>query len=168
MPTARTALTTADKNAIIVTNIIGADQMKKSSVFLLVMSIVSFLAAAFGTLEIFGTWRAYSGWKELNRIYGNDVDMAFTKFASISLFIFGIEIAVGLILGAFGIIGSIKRGRFTVVCMVLGGLPALYLLLVNFLYLVQGLLVGEYAAAFVYCVLYTAAAAVAFKFGKAA
>ncbi|MDE5860062.1 MAG: hypothetical protein K2H23_06730, partial [Oscillospiraceae bacterium] len=77
-------------------------------------------------------------------------------------------VAAGLILGVFGIIGSVKRGRFTVVCMILGGIPALYALFGNVVSIVkEKALIDIYVFTFIYAALYTAAAAVAFAFRKA-
>lgn len=143
--------------------------MKKSCIFLFVMSILWLLTAVLFAVEAFNVWHAYSNWKKLNTIYGNDIDIAFTEISlHLHFFISVIVFAAGLILGIFGLIGSIKRGRFTAVCMVLGGLPAMYLLcgIVESIIKDNGLF-GTYAAVFGYAALYTAAAAVAFRFRKA-
>lgn len=165
-------MTTACKNAIILANIIGADKMKKSCVFLLIMSILSLLIAGSGAVSLIDGLltetlknAAYDG----ADLYEN-VDAAFTDIAlHLQLFVSSIVFVCGLVLGVLGIIGSIKRGRFTVVCMVLGGLPALYLIcgVVESIIKSTGL-TGMYGAAFLYFALYTTSAAVAFKFRKAA
>lgn len=144
--------------------------MKKSCIFLFVMSIISILTAAFGAIGLYQVWDTYSVIKELNSLYGNDVDKAFTEMPLYTLFVvYAVVAAAGLILGVFGIIGSVKRGNFTVVCMILGGIPALYTLFANVVCIVMDkALTDIFLLAFVYTALYTAAAAIAFAFRKAA
>lgn len=143
--------------------------MKKSCIFLLVMSIISLLTAVWGAIGAYQVWDTYSAHKELNRLYNNDIDTAFTDMSLYPMLIFyAAVVAAGLILGVFGIIGSVKRGRFTIVCMILGGIPALYAFFGNVVSIVkEKALIDIYVFTFIYAVLYTAAAAVAFAFRKA-
>lgn len=109
-------MTTACKNDIILTNIIGADKMKKSSVFLLIMSIISLLLAVFAVIKII---YFYSTYKELNDRFGNDA-WILTDMLLEEIFLSAIASAAEVILGVTGVIGSIKRGRFTAVCIFVG------------------------------------------------
>ena len=68
--------------------------MKKSCIFLFVMSIISILIAAFGAIGLYQVWDTYSVRKELNSLYGNDVDKAFTEMPLYTMFlIFAILLA---------------------------------------------------------------------------
>lgn len=129
--------------------------MKKSCVFLLVMSIISLLISVLNAVGFIG-WLHNSAYK---------IDIVNNFFLRTYLIYFLLFFLPGL----FGIIGSIKRGRFTVVCIVLGSLFALYMLGEGAVYILQGvsIWVGDWIV-FVYFALYTAAAAIAFKFRKAA
>lgn len=144
--------------------------MKKSCIFLFVMSIISLLTAVWGAIGAYQVWDSYSKWKELNIQQGNDIDTAFTELSLYTLFVvYALVAAAGLILGVFGIIGSVKRGNFTAVCMILGGIPTLYTLFANVVCIVKDkALTDIFLLAFVYAALYTAAAAIAFAFRKAA
>lgn len=138
--------------------------MKKSCIFLLVMSIISLFTAALGALGVYEAWVSYSAWKELNSVYGNDIDADFTGLVLHMQFLLpALAFGLGLVLGVSGLIGSVKRGRFTVVCMLLGGLFGLYTLLGTVYHIVKDTgLAGIYGGVFVYAALYIAAAAVAF------
>ena len=142
--------------------------MKKSCIFLLVMSIISLLIAVWEAVGAYNVWEAYSAYKYLNGLYSNDIDAAFTEMSLYPMFIFySILTAAALILGVFGIIGSVKRGRFTIVCMILGGIPTLFTLLGSVYGTVKGAgFAGVFGIAFIYAALYTAAAAVAFYFNR--
>lgn len=143
--------------------------MKKSCIFLLVMSIISLLIAALGALGVYEAWVSYSAWKELNSVYGNDIDSAFTGLVLHMQFLLpALSFVLGLVLGVPGLIGSVKRGRFTAVCMVLGGLLGLYALLGTVYHIVKDTGLAEiYGVVFIYAALYIAAAAAAFAFRKA-
>ena len=144
--------------------------MKKSCIFLLVMSVISLLIAALGALGVCEAWVSYSAWKELNDVYGNDIDSAFTGLELHMQFLLpALTFVIGLVLGVPGLVGSVKRGRFTAVCMVLGGLLGLYALLGTVYHIVNDTgLAGLCGVVFAYAALYTAAAAAAFVFRKAA
>lgn len=138
-------------------------KMKRSCIFLFVMSIISLLIAAWGAMGAYAARNAYSKWKELNAVYGNDIDKAFTEMTvHMQFFISAAAFAAGLILGVFGIIGAVRRRSFTVVCAVLGVLLGIYTLLGTVYHIVKDTgLAGIYGLVFIYTALYAAAAALA-------
>lgn len=168
-------MTITDKNAIIVANIMGADKVKKPCVFLLIMSILSLLPAALRIVEFINILHMRSlnnELKELYTIYGSTVSSNYLLQEKI--FRHAVIILLCLVPGIFGIIGSVKRGRFAVVCIVIGSLFTLFELVeaVSCIYALHGSYYVRLAIAYVisaiFFALYTAAAAVAFKFRKTA
>ncbi len=154
-------MTKACENVIILANIIGADKMKKSCVFLFVMSIISLLLAVFAVIKII---YFYSTYKEYNDMFGDDA--WFIKGIMLeNIFLSAIASVAEVILGVTGVIGSIKRGRFTAVCICLG----ILLVLCGFFgYLYSAFYTGTvdvYGLGLICSVLYTVAA---FKSRKAA
>lgn len=127
--------------------------MKKSGVFLFVMSIILLLRAVFEAVGL------------INWLYKYNINIA-DPFLRPYLIYFLIYFSIGL----FGIIGSIKRGRLTVVCIVFGSLLSLYVLGEGVVYILRGFFVSfvSYGFSFVCFALYTAAAVIAFKFRKTA
>lgn len=144
--------------------------MKRSSVFLFVMSIVLLLPAVVLVIYAIQMLNAYTAYNEMKELYtasgsgggaDNDFRIFFLRLA--------VSILIRLIPVIVGIIGSLKRGRFTVACIALGSLYALYVLFEGLFFILQGSSISfaSYGLGFTLYVLYTAAAAVAFKYRKA-
>ena len=136
--------------------------MKKSCVFLFVMSIIFLLLAVFAVIKII---YFYSTYKELNDRFGDYAWVYGTSMLLENIFLSAIAFAAEVIIGVIGIIGSIKRGRFTAVCVFLG----ILLVLCGFFgYLYNALytgLIDIYGLGLICSVVYTVAA---FKSRKAA
>ncbi|MBD5141082.1 MAG: hypothetical protein HDT25_06700 [Ruminococcus sp.] len=148
--------------------------MKKSGVFLLVMSILSLLPAALRIVEFINILHMYSMRDELQELYAvHDSTVSTYYLLREEIFRYAVIILLCLVPGIFGIIVSIKRGRFAVVCIVIGGLFTLFELAgaVSCIYVLYGNYYARLAIAYVisaiFFALYTAAAAIAFKSRKA-
>lgn len=144
--------------------------MKRSSVFLFVMSIVLLLTAAVLFIYVIQMLNAHTALNELKELYttsgsGGGAD----NYFRIKIFRFAVLILIRLIPVIAGIIGSLKRGRFTVACIALGSLYALYVLFEGLFFVLQGSSISfaSYGLEFTLYALYTASAAVAFKYRKA-
>lgn len=144
--------------------------MKKSSVFLFVMSILLFLPAAVLFIYAIQMLDAYTAHNELKELYttsesGGGAD----NYFRIIFFRLAVIILIRLIPVIVGIIGSLKRGRFTAACIALGSLYALYVLFEGLFFILQGSSISfaSYGLGFTLYALYTAAAAVAFKYREA-
>lgn len=149
--------------------------MKKAGVFLLIMSILLLLPAALRIVEFINILHMRSLHNELQELYAVYGSTGSTDYLlREKIFRYAVIIILCLVPGIFGIIGSIKRGHFAVVCIVIGGLFTLFELVesVSCIYALHGscyvrLAIG-YVISAIFFALYTAAAAVAFKFGKTA
>ena len=129
--------------------------MKKSCVFLFVMSIIFLILAVFAVIKIIYFYSAYT---ELNHRFGNDA-WILNDIPLKSIFLSAIAFAAEVIIGVIGIIGSIKRGRFTAICVCLG---ILLVLCGYFGYLYSAFydpyVIDVYGSGLVCSVLYTVAA----------
>lgn len=136
--------------------------MKKSGVFLFVMSVISLLLAVFDVIRIIGF---YSDYKKLNDIFGYVTDF-YKELLFENIFLSAIAFAAEAVLGVLGIIGSVKGGRFKTVCVCLGIL-LIFCAFYGYLYiaLYNLYLIDVYGLGLICFVLYTAAA---FKSRKAA
>lgn len=141
--------------------------MKKSCVFLFVMSILSLLPAALLVIYVIDTIHAHTLLNELNEQQGNTAGTY--DYVRVQIFRYAVTIAIYLIPGIFGIIGSFKRGRFTFVCIVIGSLYALYVLFEGLFYILRGISISflYYGLIFLLFALYTSASVIAFKSRKA-
>lgn len=150
--------------------------MKKSGVFLLALSIILLLFSVIFAVGLIGRLHGIF----LHNHNTNNVEHKIKIADSIFIIkVYLIDFLTFFIPGLFGVIGSIKRGRFTVVCIVIGGLLTLYMLasmpaayILNgrngFYNLNIGSQIATYAVEAIFFALYTAAAAVIFKFRKTA
>lgn len=140
--------------------------MKKSCVFLLVMSILSLLPATFMVIYAINSIHAHTLLNELKEQQGNTAGTY--DYIRVLIFRYAVIVLIYLIPAVFGIVGSLKRGRFTVVCIVIGSLYALYVIFESLAYILRGFSISfaSYGLAFLLFALYTAAAVIALKSRK--
>ena len=149
--------------------------MKKSCIFLFIMSIISLLIFAYSALSLF-IWidikqthnyirETYSPVSPVSPVKNTSDDVFMNKYIIFSSVISGIT----LILGISGLISSIKKGRLSVVCIVIGGLLSVYMNLGVFYSLVKySELSRYYAPILIFSSLYTSGAVIAFIHRKSA
>lgn len=141
----------------------------KSYLLIFVMSIISFILFV---LSVIGAIAAYAIHEELADIINGeatDVDafMIFFAIFFVSGSILLLAIAIGaavvtVILGIFGIICARQNGKFSIGCLIMGGIPTLF----TAFEIVQSLLDGDFEPImfpiFLYFGLYTAGAVLAY------
>lgn len=146
--------------------------MKKSCIFLFIMSIISLLIFAYSAVSLF-TWidikQTHNYIREtyspVSPVKNTSDDVFMNKYIIFSSVISGIT----LILGISGLINSIKKGRLSLVCIVIGGLLSAYMIIGVFYSLIKySELSKYYAPILIFSVLYTSGALIAFIHRKAA
>lgn len=142
--------------------------MKKACILLLVMSLIPLLIAAGSAVSIIDSINSQSQLSIIDETVENSIALTLAKVAvEVNITISAVISAAALVLGISGIIGSIKR-RFSVVCIVLGGLLSAYMLLavINAVIRRSGWL-EDHVPILIFAGLYTAGAVFAFKSRKA-
>lgn len=146
--------------------------MKKSCIFLFIMSIISLLIFAYSAVSLF-TWidikQTHNYIREIyspvSPVKNTSDDVFMNKYIIFSSVISGIT----LILGISGLINSIKKGRLSLVCIVIGGLLSAYMIFGVFYSLIKySELSKYYAPILIFSALYTSGALIAFIHRKAA
>lgn len=141
--------------------------MKKSCIMLLAMSVISLLIAAFGAVSIIDSINSRSQLSIIDETVENSIALTLAKVAvEVNITISAVISAAALILGIFGIIGCFKR-RFSIVCIVMGGLLSVYMLFAVIDTIIrQSVWLEDYVPVLIFAGLYTSGAAVAFKSRK--
>ena len=147
--------------------------MKKTCIFLFIMSIISLLIFAYSAVSLIDWIDIKQDHNYLREIYSpvspvkntSASDVLMNKYIIFSSVISGIT----LILGISGLISSIKKGLSSVVCIVIGGLLSVYMDLGIFYSFVKySELSRYYAPILIFSSLYTAGAVIAFIHRKSA
>lgn len=147
--------------------------MKRSCIMLFIMSIISMLIFAYSAVSLFTWIDIKQNHNYLIEIYSpvspekntSAADVFMNKYIIFSSVISGIT----LILGISGLISSIRKGRLSVVCIVIGGLLSVYMDLGIFYSLVKySELSRYYAPILIFSSLYMAGAIIAFIHRKSA
>ncbi|MCH5349793.1 MAG: hypothetical protein J1E40_10760 [Oscillospiraceae bacterium] len=147
--------------------------MKKSCIFLFIMSIISLLIFAYSAVSLFTWIDIKQDYNYIREIYSpvstvkntSDDDVFMNKYIIFSSVISGITLTLGI----SGLINSIKKGRLSLVCIVIGGLLSAYMILGVFYSLIKySELLKYYAPILIFSALYTSGALIAFIHRKAA
>lgn len=138
--------------------------MKRHSILLFVMSIISFIIAALGALSAIAAIMLINRLSEIES--GDDLTRIFGIFAGLgafALFIIGFGVMVVTSLpGILGVICAVKNGKFSTCCLIIGGIASLRSLAALAECIIQGESIGVGIVVFLYFGLYTAGAALVY------
>ncbi len=145
--------------------------MKKQLIPLFVMSILSIILSIVSL--VFGIW-AFALGEEAAELMNSDDGLAiiFGLFGSVMIVLLAvlaiIAFSATLLPGLFGIIASVKNGRFSLACVIIGSIET-FLALLGIPTLLEDIMndfnpIGFIP--FVYCGTYTACAIIAFMYRK--
>lgn len=139
--------------------------MKRSCIPLFVMSMISFLLSALAAVSYRSLVNDRSRLGDIERTAENAIALDLSKVAvEVDMFFLSVILAAAFILGILGLIGCIKKGRFSIACIVISSLPLAYILFaVIDLLMKKNDLVELYLPVLLYLALYMAGAAIAFK-----
>ena len=139
--------------------------MKKTCIPLFVISIFSLLISVFTAINYIVSINTRTQLSTIDRTNENSVPLAFAQVGiEVDLFFLAVIFAATLILGTFGLIGSIKKGRLSILCIILDSLPLAYIFFgVIFFFIRKSNLYKGYMLILLFLALYMAGAIIAFK-----
>lgn len=144
--------------------------MKKQLVPLFVMSIFSIVLSVISL--VFGVW-AFALGEEASELMDSDDGLAiiFGLFGSVVVVLLAvlalIAFSATLLPGLFGIIASVKNGRFSLACVIIGSIETFFALLgIPSLFKDMDNFEPVLLLPFIYCGIYTACAIIAFMYRK--
>ena len=139
--------------------------MKKSCIPLLVMSVISLMISAYVAIEYIHSINTKSQMTDIDRTIENGIALNLAQVAvEVSLFFDIVIFAATLILGICGIIGSLKNGRLSILCIIADSVPLAYIFfgVIDFL-IKRSDLYKDYMLILLYLALYMAGAVIAFR-----
>ncbi|MCH5194293.1 MAG: hypothetical protein J1F11_10050 [Oscillospiraceae bacterium] len=139
--------------------------MKKSCIPLLVMSVISFMISAYAAIEYIHSINTKSQLTDIERTIENGIALDLAQVAvEVSLFFDTVVFAAALILGICGLIGILKKGRLSILCIILDSVPLAYIFfgVIDFL-IKRSDLYKDYMLILLYLALYMAGAVIAFR-----
>lgn len=139
--------------------------MKKSCIPLFVMSIISLLISALSAVSYFDLINSRSQLGAIEQTVENGIALELSKAAvEVDLFFVKVILAAAFILGVSGLVSSIKKGRLSLLCVVLSGLPFAYVFFGVIWFLMRRSDLYElYMPVLIFLALYMTGAVIAFK-----
>lgn len=139
--------------------------MKRSCIPLLVMSVISLLISAYAAIDYIHSINTISQLNAIDRTIENSIALDLAQVAvEVSLFFDTVVFAAALILGLCGLIGILKKGRLSILCIILDSIPLAYIFfgVIDFL-IKRSDLYKDYMFVLLYLALYMTGAVIAFR-----
>ena len=139
--------------------------MKKSCIPLLVMSVISFMISAYAAIDHIHSINTISKLTAIEKTIENNIALTLAQVAvEVSLFFNIVIFAATLILGICGLIGILKKGRLSILCIIADSVPLTYIFfgVIDFL-IKRSDLYKDYMLILLYLALYMAGAVIAFR-----
>ncbi|MCH5348846.1 MAG: hypothetical protein J1E40_05945 [Oscillospiraceae bacterium] len=139
--------------------------MKRSCIPLLVMSVISLMISAYAAIDYIHSINTISQLNAIDRTIENSIALDLAQVAvEVSLFFDTVVFAAALILGLCGLIGILKKGRLSILCIILDSIPLAYIFfgVIDFL-IKRSDLYKDYMFVLLYLALYMTGAVIAFR-----
>lgn len=139
--------------------------MKKSCILLFVMSIISLLLSLYAAISYIDSSIRYTHLSNIERTVDNGFGLDLAQVAvGVGMFFEIVIIVSSFILGIFGLISSIKKGRLSILCIILDSLPLAYIFcgVISFM-MEKNDLYKDYMLVLLFLSLYMIGAVISFK-----
>ena len=129
------------------------------------MSVISLMISAYAAIDYIHSINTISQLNAIDRTIENSIALDLAQVAvEVSLFFDTVVFAAALILGLCGLIGILKKGRLSILCIILDSIPLAYIFfgVIDFL-IKRSDLYKDYMFVLLYLALYMTGAVIAFR-----